>query len=376
MSVEPRSNGALAEGKILYLESLRGIAALTVALHHFRVNTPIADNTFVNNGWLMVDFFFVLSGYVIALNYQEEIRSWRTLVTFQAKRFLRLYPLHIVMLFVFLGIETAKYFVTHHMGLVPDRSAFSANNAESFLHHISLTQSLFIDGTTWNGPSWSISAEFYTYILFALVVLVFKARPSIYIAVSSVLVALGFLYLSRNGYTFGIVRCLYSFFIGVLVLNCASVARWAVSTFAMTLVVGATVVGLSVSEWPAFELVSLMFPPIFGLMILALVRSPVNGSLKRILEHRSLVYLGTISYGIYMVHVAVWWVINQVLRQVVRLPTVPSEEGGLLVVMDNQIYASLVVIAGVAAILYLSHQSYRRIEMPLNALRHRLGRYI
>lgn len=376
MNAGQHSNGALAGGKILYLESLRGIAALTVALHHFRVNTPITDNTFVDNGWLMVDFFFVLSGYVIALNYQEEIRSWRSLVTFQAKRFLRLYPLHIVMLFVFLGIEVAKYVATRQLGLVPDRPAFSANNLESFLHHVSLTQSLFNEGGTWNGPSWSISAEFYTYMVFALVVLAFRAKPALYVAVSFLLVTLGLLYLARNGYTFGIVRCIYSFFIGVLVLNWTSAAKWTVSTLAMTLVAGTTVVGLSVIEWSAFSPVSLVVPPIFGVLILCLVRSPANGTLKRILEHRRLVYLGTISYGIYMVHVAVWWVVNQVLRLIFRLPTVPSEEGGMLVVLDNRIYASLVVIAGIAAIVYLSHQSYRRIEMPINALRHRLGRYI
>jgi peptidoglycan/LPS O-acetylase OafA/YrhL len=360
-------------GKILYLESLRGIAALTVALHHFRVNTPIADNTFVANGWLMVDFFFVLSGFVISLNYQEEIRTFSDLATFQIKRLLRLYPLHFVMLLVFLVIETAKYFVTTKMGLEADHAAFTANNVGSFLHNLVLTQSIFIDDTTWNGPSWSISAEFYTYIAFALLVLAFRRNYAAFLVASSVMVLIGFISIFKIGYTFDIVRCFYSFFIGVLVLNLANRTRMTVSPTAMATIAGAIVVALSVVEWSAFEPVTLMFPLLFGMLILSLVLSPAQGLLKRTLEDRRLVYLGTISYGIYMVHTSVWWVINQVMKLGLHFPTIPAEEGGSLLVIRNQWLASVIAVAGLAIIICLAHLSYSLIEMPINRLRHKLG---
>ena len=72
------------------------------------MDSPIASNAFVDNAWLMVDFFFVLSGFVIALNYQGAIRSGASLLEFQYRRFFRLYPLHLVMLLVFLLLECAK----------------------------------------------------------------------------------------------------------------------------------------------------------------------------------------------------------------------------------------------------------------------------
>ncbi len=82
----------------------------------------------------MVDFFFVLSGFVIALNYQHKIRTFGNLVNFQSRRFLRLYPLHFLMLMVFLGIALIKYVGETRFGLsaaVPESSP--ANDLASFL---------------------------------------------------------------------------------------------------------------------------------------------------------------------------------------------------------------------------------------------------
>ena len=86
--------------KLLSLEGLRGIAAISVAFFHFN-NGSHFNNIFVSNAWLMVDFFFVLSGFVIALNYQNKLKNIHDLLVFQKKRFFRLYPLHFIMLMVF-----------------------------------------------------------------------------------------------------------------------------------------------------------------------------------------------------------------------------------------------------------------------------------
>jgi peptidoglycan/LPS O-acetylase OafA/YrhL len=94
--------------KIYQLESLRGIAAVMVVLYHCagRAKFEIA---FANNFYLFVDFFFVLSGFVIALNYSGKIDTKNDFFDFQFKRFLRLYPLHFAMLVVFLFLEIFKY---------------------------------------------------------------------------------------------------------------------------------------------------------------------------------------------------------------------------------------------------------------------------
>ena len=77
----------MAAEKNLSLESLRGLAAFGVVLYHFQTSSPLSNNLFVRNSLHMVDFFFVLSGYVIALNYQHRLSSLAEIVTFQRRRF-------------------------------------------------------------------------------------------------------------------------------------------------------------------------------------------------------------------------------------------------------------------------------------------------
>ena len=81
----------MKKDKYLALESLRGGAAISVAIHHFYIGSHF-NVAFTMYAWLMVDFFFVLSGFVIALNYQDRIKTFENLKAFQFKRFLRLYP--------------------------------------------------------------------------------------------------------------------------------------------------------------------------------------------------------------------------------------------------------------------------------------------
>lgn len=93
------------------LESLRGIAALTVVLFHVNqlhwIN-PVTTHRFFGNGGLMVDLFFVLSGFVICHNYSQKIRSLKNIGRFMFLRLGRLFPLHFFFLLVFLGVEIAK----------------------------------------------------------------------------------------------------------------------------------------------------------------------------------------------------------------------------------------------------------------------------
>ena len=98
--------------KILYLESLTGSAAISVSLHHFSINSILQNNYYVKNSYLMVDFFFVLSGFVIAYNYMDKLTNIKNLINFQIKRFLRLYPLHFLMLVAFLFKENGIYYVS------------------------------------------------------------------------------------------------------------------------------------------------------------------------------------------------------------------------------------------------------------------------
>ena len=75
---------------IIPLETFRGICAIVIVFHHLKINTFIHTSSFIQNGGLVVDFFFVLSGFVIALNYMHKIDSKKSLINFQKKRFYKL----------------------------------------------------------------------------------------------------------------------------------------------------------------------------------------------------------------------------------------------------------------------------------------------
>ena len=98
--------------RIRSLDSIRGICAVIVCLFHFSPfepnNSYIYNLTIIRNGDLFVDYFFVLSGFVISNSYFTKIREGNYFLNFLFKRMLRLYPLHFFMLILFLIYELLK----------------------------------------------------------------------------------------------------------------------------------------------------------------------------------------------------------------------------------------------------------------------------
>src|ERR1039457_3262386 len=100
------------------LDGLRGIAALLVVLLHVEWHNHLTGTRFVRNGYLSVDLFFILSGFVIAANYSAQIVDIPTSLRFLGLRFFRLYPLHIVMLGAFICLECCKLAAQHAFGTI------------------------------------------------------------------------------------------------------------------------------------------------------------------------------------------------------------------------------------------------------------------
>src|SRR6476646_6696636 len=96
-----------ASGDIRALTSVRGIAAWWIVLFHFREYVPLLNNSsidIVGHGYLAVDLFFELSGFVIALNYGRFFRNLNMMEWFRflGRLLARIYPLHLLMLLIFL----------------------------------------------------------------------------------------------------------------------------------------------------------------------------------------------------------------------------------------------------------------------------------
>ncbi len=157
------------------LTPLRGIAALIVLLFHFDLfwggpfaGTLFATDTtlFVKKGYLLVDFFFVLSGFIMCHVYGKlfaEAVSRGGFWQFMKARFARIYPLHIFTLAWAVLLFAAIVYTNFPL----DPREKSVFNLSAIPSHLVMLQAMGIyPGYTWNGPSWTISVEWWMYVAF------------------------------------------------------------------------------------------------------------------------------------------------------------------------------------------------------------------
>ncbi len=354
----------IKKNKILALESMRGIAAISVAFFHFRIMNNHFNNDFIHNAWLMVDFFFVLSGFVISLNYIDRLNTLEDIFDFQVKRFLRLYPLHFLMLFIFLVIEFTKFYGETQFGLVAtNNDAFSKNNLTAFVANLLLIQNWTLSEITFNYPSWSISAEFVTYALFAFLILICKSnRIPISIAFIICIIIFGIL-LNKGGASS--LRCLYSFSIGVitfLIFRKLNNLNISINSIIPLIFIILSVFTVSKYGSHNFNFI-VMIPLLFGFTVLSISLNSKESYLNKILSMNWLVFLGTISYGIYMIHAFVWLVIVNIFRFILKVPYTIDEEGTIRFLIENIYVANFISIIGISIVILLAHISFKYFEI-------------
>ena len=357
------------------LESLRGIAALLVVFYHIGWLYPAYSLEFIRNGALMVDLFFVLSGFVMALSYGDKLGKTIGISGFLSARFWRLYPLHLVFLIVFLMIEGVKYFAETQLGISADKAAFSQNNGESFVYHLLLLQSMGLqDHSSFNTPSWSISVEFYTYILFAGVFMLFlnrqsRALTSLFLALCSLLLIIQF---GKDSLTFddhvSFFRCTYGFFIGVFgyriyqwqqahIQQSPEGSRTNRTELIYTALILITLGYLLLIKHDNY--LEFLIPPVVATLILFLVSSP-QSKLANLLSWSPFLWLGKVSYSIYISHMAFIWFFTAVIRVVFKMEVDPHTD----VVMTSPLFGSLAAILLVSCVLICSHFTFKYIEDP------------
>ncbi len=284
------------------LDSWRGLCALWVVLYHFRVLSHVNDLWFTRSGLLAVDFFFALSGFVIAHAYGEQLSTGAERVRFLIRRFGRLYPLHIATLLVVLAMEAARWggglALGHDIGrpTFADETSLSALAANVLLlHGIGL-----FDSFTWNIPSWSISVEFAVCFIFIAVSLI--RRP---VLTASVLALAGMLaliwmvqHLPAEGRT-ALARGVAGFFLGVIVQRIYGLCRakgWSPPGWLELL----TPLAVWATMWLWYKGIWAASAVIFaGLVFLFAFE---KGPLSRLLKAPFLIRWGETSYSIYLVH--------------------------------------------------------------------------
>ena len=175
----------MSENRVIpSLTPLRGIAALWVVLYHYNIwasNLGLDDYLqIVDQGYLAVDLFFMISGFVMAHVYRrafvQEIRA--NYLQFLGARVARLYPLHVFILLLFLAAalsaRTADYMTSGQFDPIP---IDGPRSIVALLANLFMLQGLKASALSWNYPTWSISVEFLAYLLFPLALVIILQAP-------------------------------------------------------------------------------------------------------------------------------------------------------------------------------------------------------
>lgn len=361
------------------LDGWRGVCAVMIVFLHAPIAGTIGEAAFVRNSFLFVDFFFVLSGFVIAHAFAARITNWREAGAFSLSRVKRVYPLHLVMLALFLVFELLM------LALRGPGAAFTGGNGVgAFFANLTMTHSLgVVDRLGWNYPSWSISAELVAYGLFALL-LVLVPRLLVPVLLAVVVVAPVVLYVAVGHIdvtvVWGWLRCLFGFSLGVLLRllvwprmetrgPAQGGAAWTLAEIATVLAVILFVVAAGTTP------VSLAAPFVFAYALLVFAHE--GGAVSRLLKSAPFAFLGLVSYSIYMTHA---FVISRGINAasaaeaVLGVPLMVERADGSSVVAGGDAEAVAAMAAILAATIVFSALTHRFVEKPGQRLRLSFGR--
>jgi peptidoglycan/LPS O-acetylase OafA/YrhL len=326
-----RPRFSTAPDRFYSLDVLRGLAALSVIFWHwqhffFHGTTPAMPDisrlpmslwmfTFYTHGWLAVDFFFILSGFIFYWLYSQRVAEGGiTLGQFAWLRFSRLYPLHFATL-VFVAVSQRWFLHAHGTYFI-----YPYNDARHFLLNLLFASSWGIErGYSFNGPIWSVSVEVLLYALFFAVCRLLPVRALILGAISIAGFALVTAYYDPVG------RGIGCFFLGGVVFFAyrrvaASTHALSVTKWAAYLTTGAWVITFFVTSAPAVPSlgnapllsrlaahVQWVLPTVFSHWPTKVLFPATVFSLALIETHRGSLgrrvsFLGDISYAVYLLH--------------------------------------------------------------------------
>lgn len=300
------------------LDGWRGVCAVLVALHHIPLDGHFYAFPLVANAYLFVDFFFVLSGFVITHSYVDRVAQPGGFSDFAIRRFGRLWPLHAVILLGFVGLELAKGVAAYGYGLQVDRPPFSFPYPPGgILASLLLIQSLGLyPAPVWNNPSWSISTEFYTYLIFAVAVIGAgygvgpgrmrertRALSSVALVVAIGAAAIVMLRSDQGMDVTTIFRCIYGFFVGHLTYRVWQ-SRSAGIRHATLLELVTTGLALGFVAAAGRSPLSFAAPIVFAAVVLVFAHQ--RGRLSRFMTTTVIAALGAWSYSIYMIHAFIY----------------------------------------------------------------------
>ena len=338
-----QSSAPAAPADLRSLTALRFIAAMWVALYALWENLAVRSTPdFVAKGYLGVELFFVLSGFILCHVYLaahgEKRFSYRD---FMWARVARVYPLHIATLLGVMALGFAALFA----GMAIDSNVMSWRSlpANIFMVH---AWGLAPEAA-WNHRSWSISAEWFAYLLFPVFAFVaWRLRAVPMLAVAGALALMVALYLGFQAvagfplteatFQWGALRIVPCFAYG-----CALYLAYRKAPLKSPGLV-AVISAFALISAAAMNLWDGVIVAVAGLLILSLASLPNDRA--GWMASKPAVYLGEISYAVYMVLVP-WQLLA--VHLAAKLTNAPDKQLQLFVWLPI-----LVLLPVVAAVAY------------------------
>jgi peptidoglycan/LPS O-acetylase OafA/YrhL len=352
--------------EIQSLTPLRGIAAIWVICFHYAVVYfafhPEQFSCVLNKGYLAVDMFFMLSGFVLSHVY------WRTFTSdaadhaksywsFIGARIARLYPLHLFNLCQFVVATLAFGFYAYSSaGMFNSIPVYGARSLTALLANVAMLQGLKARELAWNFPAWSISVEFLAYFLFPLALpFVAQANGSrkLLLAGMALSALCLFAYVGDGDFNqwdgpITWLRCLPEFILGALLYAGFRESLWP-SWFKSDYAIITIVVG--VLALLHFGIPDLVIVVGFPALILSAVMNA--GRVTPILNAAPLVWLGDVSYSLYLAHGFVQFLTTKILVS-----------AGVQKAADLSYTRSVwLLLAMFAATLLMAAFTYREVEV-------------
>ena len=319
-----------------FIECARGLAALAVVLLHAgsmmspeQYSGKVGLNGFFNFGKYGVDFFFVLSGFIIYIASAKNFNNSKTFLPFIIRRLFRIVP---------------AYWFALAIGLLVN----SHQRERVFLSTDFLTRQLFLmDNPMWLGPAWTLQFEFLFYFSFALGMLNFRIFQVFCVGWLAIIISRGVIY-GGAGHDdlFNIISNPYCllFWAG---MAAARLQRIRLRVLAILFFVGLflLLIGSRTGENYSELIFRLAIGILFGSLLIFALRFEGHG-LK---IPKAFLYLGSISYSLYITHVIFIGVTYAVFARI-----------GLYA-YTHEIWITLAAIFGCLVMASLIH---RFIEVP------------
>lgn len=355
-------------GRLDALTGVRAVAALWVAVYHFQdkilvlvpalaVGSPLFDS-----GYLGVDLFFTLSGFILAYNYLHRLGerpSLRAYGRFLWLRLARVWPVH----FFTLNVMVALVVGARVAGVTLNTAESIRYTSGAYAENLTLTQVWWRPGLSFNGPAWSVSAEWFAYLLFPVAAVGLLRLPGrrwvcwvgVGLCYGLLELELGLLLRTDVSATTGaLLRIGFEFLAGCLLYRVWESSRSRRSGLLGAVAAAALIAGAWTLDGPGYR--GLLLAPLFGLLILAIAGAADSPPI-RLLALPLVVMCGEASYSLYMTHE----IVNMVVSK--TLPATRFQSDGIVVRAAVVLsYAALVAAAATTTYLWVERPARERMR--------------